>query len=63
MGAPRLSSETKRKILEAYLDGEKIATIAAQFGVHQSYPRILARRHSEPSGRAFLEPKRELETQ
>lgn len=63
MSAPRLSSETKRKILDDYLAGEKIAHIAAKFGIHESYPRILARRHSENSGSTFIEPKRELETQ
>jgi len=44
MSAPRLTDEQKRAIVIAYRAGEKLASIASQYGIDRSYPRILARR-------------------
>ena len=56
MSAPRLSPDTKQKILDAYLDGEKIAVIALMYGIDESYPRILHRRHRDRDS-TFYDPK------
>lgn len=45
MSAPRLTEAQKCEILAAYLEGERSTTIAARFGVHISYPGLLAKRH------------------
>jgi transposase-like protein len=44
MSAPRLSELEKREIVKAYRRGDPIKEIALRFGVHQSYPVILAKR-------------------
>lgn len=44
MSAPRLSAAQKSEILQAYGRGERLKDIAARFGVHQSYPGVLAKR-------------------
>jgi transposase-like protein len=44
MGAPRLTKEAKQAILASYRRGDRVAAIAARFGVHQSYPGLLAKR-------------------
>jgi hypothetical protein len=35
-------------IIEAYLGGEKVSAIAAEFGVRDQYPGILAKRRGYP---------------
>jgi hypothetical protein len=50
MSSPRLSPETKIAIVEAYKAGERLASIAARFGVDQSYPGLLARRRCVVTG-------------
>lgn len=61
MSAPRLSEETKRQILDAYLAGEKIAVIAHLFGVDESYPRILFKRRVDRESRARNVSPKEIE--
>lgn len=46
MSAARLSEQTKREILAAYLAGDLVKHIAHRFGVDQSYPGLLAKRRS-----------------
>lgn len=48
MSAPRLSKDQKNAIVVAYASGEKVADIAAKFGVDQSYATLLARRRGVP---------------
>lgn len=55
MGAPRLSADTRDVILAAYVAGTPIAEIAADFGVSQSYPVLLAKR------RGFV-PRRKIKS-
>lgn len=44
MSAPRLTSFDKGSILAAYIVGEPIKSISERFGVHPSYPGLLAKR-------------------
>lgn len=44
MSAPRLSKQARNEIVSRYLAGEKVVVIALEFGVHQSYPALLAKR-------------------
>ncbi len=44
MSAPRLTSTDKGNILAAYVGGEPIKSISERFGVHPSYPGLLAKR-------------------
>ena len=44
MAAPRLSDLIKLAILAEYVAGAPIKIIGARYGVHQSYPGMLARR-------------------
>ncbi|KAB2655915.1 hypothetical protein F9K94_15420 [Brucella tritici] len=44
MSAPRLTSTDKGNILSAYVSGEPIKSISERFGVHPSYPGLLAKR-------------------
>lgn len=44
MSAPRLTSTDKGNILAAYVSGEPIKSISERFGVHPSYPGLLAKR-------------------
>ena len=46
--AKRFDSATKKAILADYLAGTKIASIAAQYGCHESYPGVLAQRSGNP---------------
>lgn len=48
MSGPRLTEADKRAVLRAYGAGEKIAAIAARFGIDHSYPAHLARRRGLP---------------
>jgi len=59
MSAPRLSRERKHEIINAYLAGEKVDLIAAQFGVHHTYPGILAKRYGKTL-RGNLKPSRKI---
>lgn len=59
MSAPRLSEFEKREILKAYRRGDPIRDIANKFGVHQSYPAILARRRAATQLRKAYEQYRE----
>jgi hypothetical protein len=45
----RLSSESRDDILKAYSAGERVVDIAERFGVHHSYPALLARRRDRPT--------------
>lgn len=54
MAAPRLLDWERDAIVEAYRDGEKVASISSEFGVSEDYPTILARRRGvvgRPCGR------------
>lgn len=44
MSAARLSKEQKDQIAYQYLIGINVKVIAKDFGVHHSYPSLLARR-------------------
>lgn len=44
MSAPRLSAKAKRDIVLAYGRGEPVADIATRYGIHFTYPGILAKR-------------------
>lgn len=35
----------RKKIIDEYLNGEKVEYIAAKYKVHQTYPSVLARRY------------------
>lgn len=45
MSAPRLSAAVKREIVISYRAGVKTKDIADRFGVHESYPGVLAKRY------------------
>ena len=45
MSAPRLTTAQKREIVRRYKAGDPISNISADFGVHVSYPTVLARRY------------------
>lgn len=49
MSAPRLDKATKDRIVAAYVAGDKVADIAERFGVHPSYPGMLAGRRGYPT--------------
>lgn len=38
----------QQALIDAYLAGEKTEAIAEEFGVHVSYPRLLAKRRGHP---------------
>lgn len=44
MSAPRLTAEQKSRIVAAWEAGENGPSIAMRFGVHESYPMLLAKR-------------------
>lgn len=46
MSAPRLSERVKREIIIAYQRGEAVRSIAERYGIHESYPGVLAKRRS-----------------
>ena len=48
----RLSEAEKVEIVAAYLRGERLAAIAARFGVVKQYPGLLAARCGHPPRRA-----------
>jgi transposase-like protein len=62
MSSPRLSPETKTAIVEAYKAGERLSSIAARFGVDQSYPGLLARRRRVVVGDRRSNTSRILDT-
>ena len=45
MSAPRLTDTAKAEIVRRYDAGDPIKVIAADYGVDQSYPTLLAKRH------------------
>lgn len=44
MSAPRLTKEQRSAILLEYLGGTPVKKLAAKYGIHHSYPALLARR-------------------
>lgn len=46
MSGPRLSKEQKAEICKAYEAGENITLIASRYGVHPTYPGLLAKRRN-----------------
>lgn len=44
MWTMRLTPEQQTQMLEAYQRGDPVIDIAERFGVHHSYPTLLARR-------------------
>lgn len=44
MWANRLSKDQRDAVLDAYSKGVPVEKIAAEFGVHHTYPSLLARR-------------------
>ena len=57
MSAPRLSHEVKQAIISEYASGEKIAVIAAKYGVDQTYPGLLYRRSLNRKSKRRYEPR------
>lgn len=57
MSAPRLTQEIKQAIVADYLAKIPIRELAEKYGVHQSYPGLLARRYGNEINRNFG-PKR-----
>jgi len=45
MSAPRLNMLQKFAILAEYEAGVRVTAIAAKYGVHQTYPGLLAKRY------------------
>lgn len=45
----RLSEAEKVEIVAAYLRGERLAAIAARFGISEHYPGLLAARRGHPA--------------
>lgn len=44
MSKPRLTPDQKLAVLRAYRQGEGVKTIAARFGIDNTYPSLLAKR-------------------
>lgn len=49
MWSRRLSQEQQAELLNAYSRGDLVVDIARRFGVHHSYPALLARRRKQPT--------------
>lgn len=65
MSGPRLSEKVKREIIIAYGRGVPVGMIAQQFGIHESYPGVLARRRgiARTGGPRPADPSKSLRTQ
>ena len=50
----------QQALLDAYLAGEKVEAIAHEFGVHVSYPRLLAKRRGHPVRPIGRPPKKRV---
>lgn len=61
MAARRLLAWERDAIVDAYIDGEKVAAISSEFGVSGAYPTILARRRGVV-GRPWGRPRKNLQS-
>lgn len=58
----RLLEWERNAIVDAYREGEKVASISSEFGVSEDYPTILARRRGV-AARPWGRPRKNLQFQ